>query len=697
VATVDPAPLISPRSVALVGASDRPGSYADIILRNLEAWGFEGPVWGVNPNRERVHGRECVPSVADLPEPVDAVVIAIPAAGVPEAVAAAGTRGCGGAIVISAGFAEIEAGAGLQRELREAALAHDLPLCGPNGNGVLALHHRAALWGDSVNPLQPGAVAMVSQSGNVAVNALGSRRGIDFHTVVSTGNQAVLDASDWLDALAEAEGVRSVALFLESDGDGARFAEALAHCAEREVGVAVLKVGSSAAGTRAAAAHTGSVAGDHRVFRALVEEAGAAWARDLHELLELAKVLAEPRSRPTAPGGLAILTCSGGDSALAADEADRMGIPLPALGDKTRAALREMLPDAATIGNPLDYTAIIWGDSELLAELMRVVGADPGVAQLLMIYDHPEGLFGPGLESWAGVRSGIIEGSERTDAAVIVSSTLPDLIDETATAELSAREVPVVAGLREALSGARALRNPPGDAARIREVARAAAAVAGAGDGEWISESEAKEMLRDAGVPVPDGKLVADEDGAVALWRRIGAPVAVKLSAPGLLHKSEGGDLVLSLDDEAAIREAYRRLRERNGHPGAGVLVERMAEGGGAELLIAARSDGVVPSLVVGLGGIWTEALGDVVVIPLPADTARVKGALLSLRGVAAIAGGRGREPLDLDAAAEVAVAAGALLLENGLALVELNPVILGRSGAVAVDALISGGSANAA
>ena len=357
---MDPAPLISPRSVALVGASDRPGSYADIILRNLEAWGFEGPVWGVNPNRDRVHGRECVPTVADLPEPVDAVVVAIPAAGVPEAVEQAGARGCGGAIVISAGFAEVEAGTGLQRELHAVALAHDLPLCGPNGNGVLALHHRAALWGDSVNPLPPGAVAMVSQSGNVAVNALGSRRGIDFHTVVSTGNQAVLDASDWLDALAEADGVRSVALFLESDGDGARFAEALAQCAEREIGVAVLKVGSSAAGTRAAAAHTGSVAGDHRVFRALVEEAGAAWARDLHELLELAKVLAEPRSRPTRPGGLAILTCSGGDSALAADEADRMGIPLPALAEETRGRLEKMLPDAATVGNPLDYTAIIW-------------------------------------------------------------------------------------------------------------------------------------------------------------------------------------------------------------------------------------------------------------------------------------------------------------------------------------------------
>jgi acetyl-CoA synthetase len=681
--------------VALVGASDRPGSYADIILRNLDAWGFEGPVWGVNPNRDRVHGRECVPTVADLPDPVDAVVIAIPAAGVPAAVAQAGARGCGGAVVISAGFAEIEAGIELQHELREAALTHDLPLCGPNGNGVLAVHHRAPLWGDSVNPLEPGAVAIISQSGNVAVNAIGSRRGINFHTVVSTGNQAVLDASDWLAALAETDGVRSVALFLESDGDGARFSEALARCAEREVGVAVLKVGSSAAGTWAAAAHTGSVAGDHRVFRALVEEAGAAWSRDLHELLELAKVLAEPRARPKGSGGLAILTCSGGDSALAADEAERMGVPLPDLAAETRAALTKMLPEAATVGNPLDYTAIVWGEVELLAEMMRVVGADPEIGQLLMIYDHPQGLFGPGAESWADVRAGIIAGAGRTDVAVLVCSTLPDLIDETAITELGSRQVPVVAGLREALSGARALRTPPGNAARMREVAGAAArAGAGGGEGQWLAESEAKDLLRAGGVPVPEGELVDSEEEAVSVWTGFSCPVAIKLSAPGLLHKSDAGALALSLDDETAVRQAYRRLRDLNGYDGASVLVERMVDGG-AELLIAARSDGVVPSLVVGLGGIWTEALGEVVVIPLPTDAERVAEALLSLRGVAAIAGGRERGPLDLEAAARVAVATGEILLSNQLSLVELNPVLLSREGAVAVDAVIGMEAAN--
>jgi acetyl-CoA synthetase len=683
---VDATPLISPRSVAVVGATDRAGTYADLVLRNLEAWDFEGEVWGVNPKRDEVHGRPCVPSVSELPEPVDSVLIAIPAAGVPEVVREAGERGCGGAVVISAGFGEIESGRELQEQLRSAALEHDLPLCGPNGNGVLAVDGRAPLWGDAVEPLRAGAVAMISQSGNIAVNAIGSRRGIDFHTVVSTGNQAVLEASDWLEALAEAEGVRSVALFCESDGDGPRFAEALARCAERGVGIAVLKVGASAAGTRAAVAHTGSVAGDHRVFRALIEEAGGAWAHDVHELLELAKILAEPRARPSGEGGLAILTCSGGDSALAADEAERNGVPLPALSEGTAGTLEGMLPEAATVGNPLDYTAIVWGEIELLAEMMRVVGADPSIAQLLMIYDHPQGLFGPGEESWTDVRTGIIEGTERTDAAVLVSATLPDLIDETAMAELAARGVPVVAGLREALSAARSVRNPPGEASRIREVA-AAAARAARGTEHWLAEAEAKALLRDAGVPVPDGELVESEEAAVSAWARLEGPVAVKLSAPGLVHKTDVGALALALDDEAAVREAFRRLRDINGHDDSQVLVERMADGG-AELLVAARSDGVVPALVVGLGGIWTEALGEVAVIPLPADAERVERELRSLRGIEAATGGRGTEPLDLGAAAEIAAATGEALLEQGLSLLELNPVLLGRRGAVAVDAV---------
>ncbi len=691
--TPDPAPLLEPRSVAVVGANDRPGSYGDIVLRNLARAGFEGAVWGVNPRRAEVHGRACVPSVADLPEPVDAVVVAIPAPGVPSVIRDAVARGCGGAIVISAGFGEIPSGRALERELRGAALAGDLPVCGPNGNGIVAVGSRAPLWGDSVAPLEPGGVAMISQSGNVAVNALGSRRGIRYHTVLSTGNQSVLDASDWLEALCEREGVGSVAMFLEEDGDGERLARALASCADRGVRVAVLKVGESEAGARAASAHTGALAGDQRVFRALVEEAGGAWAQDPHQLLELARVLAEPRARPRGDGGLAILTCSGGDSGIAADEASRLGAALPTLSTETCERLAELVPDAATIGNPLDYTAMIWGDTDLLRRITIAVGADPAIDQLLLLYDHPQGLAPEAAASWAAVRAGIIAGAAEAEAATLVASTLPDLIDDEASGELADRGVPAIAGLRTALACAQAVRRGAAAADRLREIAAVAAGMRSKGgkgpqdaDG-WIDEIDAKQLLRTAGIAVPEGRVVATEDECAAAVDELRAPVALKLAGPSLRHKSDLDALRLNLGDRDEARAAYRDLSASPASDGARFLVERMARPG-PELLVAARGDAVVPALVVGLGGIWTEALDDVAVVPLPADPDRVEAAIRSLRGAAALAGGRGREPADLRGVASLAAAVGSLLLELNLDLLELNPVVVHDHGCVALDAL---------
>jgi acetate---CoA ligase (ADP-forming) len=680
------APLLAPRSIAVVGATDREDSYAGNVLRNLERAGYAGDVWGVNPKREQVLGRPCVPEVAALPEPVDALVVAIPAPAVAAAVRAGAERGCGGAVVLSAGFAEVETGRAHEDELREVARAHNLPVCGPNGNGIVAVAERAAIWGDGLASLEPGPVAMVTQSGNVGVNALGSRRGIRWHTVVSTGNQTVCDASDWLAALAGRDGVRSVALFLESDDDGAKLAEALALCAERGIGVAVLKVGSSEAGARSAAAHTGSLAGDQRVFRALVEEAGAAWAEDFHDLLELGKALAEPAARPRGSGGLAVLTCSGGDSGVAADRASELELDLPPLAPATEQRLGALLPEAATITNPLDYTAVIWGDTGLLHEIVTTVGADPGIDQLLLLYDHPEDADA----SWAAVRAGLVADANDADAASIVASTLPDLLDEDAAFEFSARGLPAIAGLRSALVCARALRAAPGDPVRLREIAAAARRRSGgSASGRWsLDEAEAKRLLRAEGIPVPDGAEADDADGCVAVAERVGYPVALKLSGPTVPHKSEVGGLALAVADQAELRAAYARLREIPIDGEVRMLVERMA-GPGVEVLIAARSDAVVPTLVVGLGGIWTEALADAAVVPLPASAGRVEAALRSLRGATLLTGGRGGAPVAIGAAAAIATRVGELLLARDLDVVELNPVIVDAHGAVAVDALI--------
>ena len=392
-----------------------------------------------------------------------------------------------------------------------------------------------------------------------------------------------------------------------------------------------------------------------------------------------------PARAPRRDGGLAILTCSGGDSSIAADEAERLGTELPGLSAATCERLTELLPDAATVGNPLDYTAMIWGDTELLRRITVAVGDDPAIDQLLILYDHPQGLAPEAAAQWAAVRAGIVAGAGETEAATLVASTLPDLIDEEASSELAGRGVPVVAGLRTALDCARSLRLPPASPDRLREIAVAAGAVAApaAGDDGWVDEIDAKEMLRGAGIAVPQGRVVATEDEAAAAIDDLGGPVAIKLASPAMRHKSDAGALRLDVASAAAARDAYRELAPMDGR----ILVERM-EPAGVELLVAARADAVVPALVIGLGGLWAEAMDDVAIVPLPADAERVSKAIRSLRGSAALTGARGGEAVDLAAAAALAAIAGSLLLDAELDLLELNPVVVHPEGCVALDAL---------
>jgi acetate---CoA ligase (ADP-forming) len=684
--------LFAPASIAVVGANERPGSYGSQVLLNLRAIGYTGDVWGVNPGRSSALGYPCVGSLADLPAAADAVVVAIPAAGVPDVIEAAGVRGCGGAVVISAGFGEVVSGRSLQASLVAAADRHALPVCGPNCNGIVGMRERFALWGDALVPSsEAGRVVLISQSGNVAVNSLATRRGLRFHTVIASGNQAVLSAADYLTYVAGIDDVGSVALYLEDDGD-ASLCDALAACADAGVRVAVLKVGTSAAGARATAAHSAALTGDPVVFRSLVEEAGAAWAADVHELLELAKAFAVPargRRAGAGPGrGLAIMTCSGGDSAQGADEATRLGVSLPALAPETSSRLRSLLPSAATVGNPIDYTAMIWGEVETLATLVEVVGSDPAIDQVLVFYDQPPGIDGPSLASWAAVRAGMTLGAERSEVPVVVASTLPELLDDGAAWRFIGSGIAAVAGLRTAIVCAAALMSRPGDAERLRSIGRAARCADGAQAGRWLSEHDAKSLLRDAGVPVVEGRLVTDEHDAVNALVELGGATVLKLSAASVQHKSELGAVILDLRTDAGVRAAFGTLAAlaevHSGH----VLAERM-EDPTVELLVAAHRDGVVPALTLGLGGIWTELLSDVAVVPLPATPERVERALRSLRGAQVLAGGRGRQALDITAAAALAAQIGDVLLERDLALVECNPVLVKPDGALVLDALV--------
>ena len=382
--------------------------------------------------------------------------------------------------------------------------------------------------------------------------------------------------------------------------------------------------------------------------------------------------------------GLGVLTCSGGDSGVAADTAGRLGLRLPVLRPETRSELDALLPRAATAANPLDYTALVWGDRDRITGLVRAVGSDAGIDQLLLFYDEPRDLDPSLREGWSAVRDGLGDGVADTPAAAIVASTLPEPLPDSVATDFLARGIPAVAGLRTALACAAALQRPTGDPERLRAIEAAAAGGAADGAGPWLDEATAKALLRARGVPVTAGALVAGADAAVAAAEALGGPVAVKSSGPDLRHKSETGAVVLGVGAEA-VRAAYARVATAGGEP---VLVEAMAPAGILEALVAARRDAVVPALVVGLGGVWTELLDDVAIVPLPASAERVAVALRSLRGAGRLLGARGRPPVDLAALATLAAAAGDVLLAEPLTLLELNPVIAGPAGAVAVDAV---------
>ena len=484
--------LLRPRSVAVVGASERDDSYAGETLLNLRAAGFAGPVWGVNPNRAEAHGFPCFPSLSELPEVPDAVVVGIPAAGVPDVVEEAGALGCGGAVVYGAGFGEVALGADHERRLREAAARHSLPVCGPNGNGIVALHSRAAMWGDTLRTLEAGAVALVSQSGNVAVNALAARRGLRFHTVVSCGNSVAVDPADWMAALAR-DDTRALDRAVPRGGRRRRAPVRGAGRVRR-----ARRGRGGAEGGRVERPARPPPRRTRARWRATSACSARSWRRRARPGPRTCTTCWRSRSPWRCPAERTLRGVELGAAAQAASDGDRRasrsspapaatrrspptsargsGCGCPPLASDTAARLRALLPDAATVGNPLDYTALIWGDVELLSDIIVTVGDDPSVDRILIFYDQATDAGRGG--SWAAVREGIRLGASRCPVPVMVSSTLPELLDEHAALTFIDAGVPAVAGLRTGLACAAALLAPRADPARLREIAAAARAAA---------------------------------------------------------------------------------------------------------------------------------------------------------------------------------------------------------------------------
>jgi len=690
--TQTPLALLRPRSIAVLGASDR-SRWSQAVFANLEAAGFAGAVHAVNPRGGTAHGRPAATRCAALGAPVDLGVLLVPGPATADAMRDLAAAGARHAAILSSGFAETgEAGAAAQRDLAALARELGLRLLGPNSLGFINFVDGAHVWTTPVRtPSRREGVAIISQSGATAyfLSTLAAQQDVGLSYVVATGNEADLDLAAFGHALLEDPAVHSLALFMETVRDPAGFV-ALAQAAMRaRKPVVVLKVGASEVTAKAALAHTGALVGDDRVFDGACRQYGVIRTRSIEELLATADIAG--RTGVLREGGLGIVSNSGGICEIAADTAEARGITLPPLTDEAAAALRETIPGFATPHNPLDLTGAI--TPEQCGRVIGIVAGQPGLAALLCPYYEVPTIAEDVNERLSDLHGALARGLNAAPVpGFVVSYTA------THQAPLSRRIVaetglPYLAcGLDRAISG---LAGAMAWSARLRDGAAATPPTPSPIDQRPRSEHAALRCLAAAGVAVVPMTLATDEDAAVAAAHRIGGRMVVKIASPDIGHKTDIGGVVLNVEGEAALRDAFRGVTAaaRRHAPTAtieGVLVAPMRPRG-IELLVGiSRDPQWGPVMALALGGVWVEAMKDVALRLLPLDAAEVKRALSSLRGAALLQGGRGVPAADLDAVAQAVLRIGQAALAFGptLATLEVNPLWVHGNHVEALDAL---------
>ncbi len=682
--------LLRPRHIAFVGGR----SVAGAIRQCIDS-GFPGPIWPVSLKEETLAGLRCHASIADLPEAPDATFIAVPRGPTIEIVRTLSARGAGGAVCYAAGFAEVgEEGAGLQRLLVEAA--GDLALLGPNCYGLLNYIDGVPLWpvGHSGERIERG-VAMIGQSGNIALNLTSNQRSVPFAYVVSLGNQAILTAADLVDALVEDERVSAIGIYLEGLTDVPAFARAAARALESEKPIVALKAGRSDLGSRLAMSHTSSLAGDDRLYDALFDRLGIIRMGSLSGFLETLKLIAVagvPRGNR-----LVTFTCSGGDGLMAADLAAEQGLALPEFSPAQFAALRAQLPDFASVTNPLDYNTSLWGNR---AELTRCFAtALSGESDLgLLLIDYPE-------RDPFGRRDCDISVDAMIDAGaaagrpVVVASTIAELLPEPARERMIGRGAAPLQGLEDTFAALGAAVRHGTRRRQIREQNETLdlpPAGPVRGEPRLLDEAEAKRLLAGYGLVVPASRLATAAEAPLAA-ASLGFPVVAKVARPALAHKTEAGAVTLDLRSAPEVAACVETMsaalaRHRPGAAAERFLVERQVTGAVAEMIVGVRRDpqfGLV--LVLGAGGVLVEMVRDVATLLLPTSRSAVERALSGLKVARLLDGWRGRPAGDRAAIVEAVLAIAAFAEAHRDRLVELdvNPLLVLPAGAVAVDALL--------
>jgi len=686
--------FFTPETIAVVGVAREPGKVGHFVFRNLIEGGFPGTVWPVNPKADEILGRRCYASVEDLPSAPDLAIIAVPAVFVPDVIRQCASVGISSAIILSAGFKETgPVGARLERDVAQVARAGGVRLLGPNSLGLVATPStlNAAFAGSLP---RSGGVAFLSQSGALGTAILdeSASDGPGIAYFVSLGNRADVAEHDLLSVWQDDPAVKVAAGYLESIRDGEAFLAA-ARSFTRKRPLVLLKAGTSDAGARAVSSHTGSLAGSDVAYDSALRDCGALRVRTQEELMDAALAF-DLVPIPKGPG-VALLTNAGGLGVLATDEAERRGLSMASLESETVAALRACLPDAAAFYNPVDVLGD--ADPQRYADAIRALLADDGVHSLLVMLT-PQAMSRP-----VETAQAIVAAVGESEVPVIACFAGGDAV-EPARSVLREAGVACYPSPERAVFAAslverfRVIRSAGLDTAERPEVDVATAATllieAKKLGRPFVIDEVAAEVATRFGIPVPCGAVAVDFSAAKAIAEECGYPVALKISSPDILHKSDVGGVVVGIEDPEALLLAYDALldRVRRRAPGAavaGVYVQKMASAG-RELIVGINRDATFgPLLMVGLGGVYVEVLKDVTFGLCPVSPKRAREMLASLTGYALLRGVRGEQAADLDAAADIIsrVSWMAVLLPDVIEL-DINPVIvLNRGqGAVAAD-----------
>ncbi|MDP3631365.1 MAG: acetate--CoA ligase family protein [Actinomycetota bacterium] len=685
--------LFSPRSVAVVGVSREEGRVGHYVFDNLLAAGFAGSVYPVNPKADEVHGHRCYASVKDLPAPVDLAVVVVPAKFVSAVIEECGESGIHAVVVISAGFKETgPAGAALEREVIATAAKHKIRILGPNCLGLIATEtHLNASFAPTMP--SPGSISFMSQSGALGTAVLDWAAGesIGLAHFVSLGNKSDLSEVDLIKTWEAAAGCKVVAAYLEAVTDGRAFVEA-ASTLTRKKPLIALKAGGSDAGARAVSSHTGSLAGSEQAYSAAFRKAGVIRATNIQELFDFSVGFSR-QPLPAGPG-LVILTNAGGPAILATDACERLGVSLASLESETITALREALPPACALYNPVD----VLGDAD--PERYRVAGEilaqDPNVRAILVILTPQAG-------TAAGETARVVVDLAKSSGITTFASFMgragvADAVPVFTSGGIPQFDFPerAVATLSAMLSHSERLNSKEPVVPTIigdKKVVDAAITHARTAGRTFITEESASRIAAAYGIPVPPGGIAKDLAAARVLAAEVGYPVVMKIASPDILHKSDIGGIRVNIADEVELAEAYEdilaRVRERMEDALIwGVSIQQMLPPG-REVIIGINRDAQFgPLLMFGLGGIYVEVMKDVTFRLCPVTVEEAREMLTEIRGFGLLRGARGQRPADLDAVIDVIVKVSALVMDfPQITELDINPLIVADKGAGAVAA----------